>query len=92
MTKAKDSGVKLFPNPFNSSLLLDFSNNKTHLFQKIVIYNITGEVIKQWNIKKEDRVYWEAKNDNGIEINTGLYFISFISKNTTIIKKVTYLK
>ena len=82
----------MFPNPFNSSLLLDFSNNKTYLFQKIVIYNITGEVIKQWNIKKEDRVYWEAKNDNGIEINTGLYFISFISKNTTIIKKVTYLK
>ena len=92
MIKANDSGVKLFPNPFNSSLLLDFSNNKTHIFQKIVIYNITGEVIKQWNIKKEDRVYWEAKNDNGIEINSGLYFISFISKNTTIIKKVTYLK
>ena len=92
MIKANDSGVRLFPNPFNSSLLLDFSNNKTHLFQKIVIYNITGEVIKQWNIKKEERVYWGAKNDNGIEINSGLYFISFISKNTTIIKKVTYLK
>ena len=82
----------LFPNPFNSSLLLDFSGNKTHPFQKIIIYNIAGEVIKRWNIKKEEYVYWEAKNDNGIQINSGLYFISFISRNKTIIKKATYLK
>ncbi len=92
MIMTEDSGVKLFPNPFNSSLLLDFSNNKTRPLEKIVIYNIAGEVIKQWNIKKEKHVYWGAKNDNGIKINSGLYFISFISKNTTIIKKVTYLK
>ena len=90
--RAEKNEIMLFPNPFNSSLLLDFSGNKTHSFQKIIIYNIVGEVIKRWNIKKEEHVYWGAKNDNGIEINSGLYFISFISKNKTIIKKVTYLK
>ena len=84
--------INLFPNPFNSSLLMGFSNIKRPQIQKIVVYNIIGEVVTHWEIKKEENIYWDAKDDNGFEINSGLYFISFISENTTIIKKVTYLK
>jgi len=84
--------INLFPNPFNSSLLMGFSNAGRSPIQKIIVYNIIGEIVTQWEIKKEENIYWDAKDDNGFEINSGLYFISFISENTTIIKKVTYLK
>ena len=84
--------INLFPNPFNSSLLMGFSNIGRSPIQKIVVYNIIGEVVTHWEVKKEENIYWDAKDDNGFEINSGLYFISFISENTTIIKKVTYLK
>ena len=91
-TNVKTNKINLFPNPFNSSLLMGFSNIGRSPIQKIIVYNIIGEVVTQWKIKKEENIYWDAKDDNGFEINSGLYFISFISENTTNIKKVTYLK
>ena len=85
--------MALFPNPFNSALIINFNNAKT---KKVSIYDINGKTIEGWltnnrqNINKQ--IVWDGKDENGFEIRSGLYFVRFQGENYSIIKKVTYLK
>ncbi len=85
--------MALFPNPFNSALIINFNNTKT---KKISIYDINGKTIEsrlinnRQNINKQ--IVWDGKDENGFEIRSGLYFVRFQGENYSIIKKVTYLK
>ena len=89
-------GISMSPNPFNSSLLINFSNNGDFITNSISIYNVTGKKIQHWVVdnknKKSNYVLWGGKDERGFEIGSGLYFVRFEGNNNSIIKKVTYLK
>ena len=57
------SGVALFPNPFNSALIINFNNTKT---KKISIYDINGKTIEsrlinnRQNINKQISKIWRS--------------------------------
>ena len=88
--------MSVFPNPFNSTLLIDYVNQNNFMVDNIVIYNIVGEKIISWavsdNTDIKHQLYWDGKDVRGFEIVSGLYFVLFKGANNSIIKKVTYLK
>ena len=87
------SGAVLFPNPFNSALIIDFNGAQT---KNVFIYDISGKIIKNWSTTNgqsiNKQIVWRGKDERGFEIRSGLYFVRFQSGNYSIIKKVTYLK
>ena len=88
--------MSVFPNPFNSTLLIDYVNQNNFMVDNIVIYNIVGEKIISWDVSDntdiKHHLYWDGKDVRGFEIMSGLYFVLFKGANNSIIKKVTYLK
>ena len=91
-----DVGISMFPNPFNSSLYINFSNSGDLITNNITIYNVAGKRVQHWfldnKIDKVNHILWGGKDERGFEIKSGLYFVRFESGNKSIIKKVTYLK
>ena len=88
--------MSVFPNPFNSTLLIGYVNQNNFMVDNIVIYNIVGEKIISWDVSDntdiKHHLYWDGKDVRGFEIVSGLYFVLFKGANNSIIKKVTYLK
>jgi hypothetical protein len=88
--------MSVFPNPFNSTLLIDYVNQNNLMVNNIVVYNIVGEKIISWDVSgntdTKHYFYWDGKDVRGFEIRSGLYFVRFEGKINSIIKKVTYLK
>ena len=88
--------IQIFPNPFNSSLLIGGINGEGFVVNEVAIYNIVGKKITSWkNLNKrgiKNNVLWNGKNDNGFEIRSGLYFVRLIGSKNSITRKVTYIK
>jgi len=93
--KEKDR-ISLFPNPFNSMLFINYFSQSGFKTREVTVYNIIGEKIINWDISSKNSensfIYWGAKDERGFEIRSGLYFVRLESDNSSIIKKVTYLK
>ena len=89
-----DVGISIFPNPFNASLSISFSNSGDFITNSVSIYNVAGKRIQHWLLdnKNINHILWGRKDERGFEIRSGLYFVRFESSNKSIIKKVTYLK
>ena len=89
-------GILLAPNPFNSSISIDFFNHKDFIIEEISIYDVTGKKIQNWFINSSNggnsRISWSGKDERGFEIRSGLYFVRFEGNKKSITKKVTYLK
>jgi hypothetical protein len=77
---------KPFPNPFNSSIKIEFELSFTDQV-KINIYNINGRKVKallnRWMVEGIHSVRWEAQNQS-----SGLYFINMQARGRTASKKV----
>jgi choice-of-anchor B domain-containing protein len=85
-----------YPNPFNpnTSIKYDVPENG---FIKIFIYNSLGQRVKKlvnsFHIAKSGYVAtWNGKNDNDIELGSGLYFYQILTKGSKISKKMVLLK
>ena len=88
--------MSLSPNPFNSSLSINFVNQGDLQINSVTVYDVVGKKIQQWFVsnktEKNTNIYWGGKDERGFEIRSGLYFVRIESNNGSIIKKVTYLK
>ena len=88
--------ISLFPNPFNSMLLINYLSQKGFDARRVSVYNIIGEKIINWDISNKNTensfIYWGAKDERGFEIRSALYFVRLEGDKSSIIKKVTYLK
>ena len=68
-----------YPNPFNTSTTISFNlATKSHKNTQIKIYNVKGQLIKQYKIinskLKINEVVWDGKDENGNELSSGIYF------------------
>ena len=93
--KEKDK-ISLFPIPFNSMLFINYLGQSDFDVNRVSVYSIVGEKIISWDVSnrgsEKSFIYWGAKDGRGFEIRSGLYFVRLDSENSSIIKKVTYLK
>jgi hypothetical protein len=81
---APTNGVILFPNPFSGDLKIahDYEN------PSILIHNSVGQIVfEAMNIGTN--YSWNGTNEQGVLLETGLYFITFLNENVD--KKIEIL-
>ena len=88
-----------YPNPFNPSTTIQFSNEQNQQNEqiKIEIYNIKGQKVKQLKIEnlklKINKVVWDGTNQNNEPVCSGIYFYQLrIDGKTKISKKMILMK
>ena len=84
-----------FPNPFNSSTNIKYEIFKSGLV-KIVIINSKGEevrsIINKYHLAGEYLIQWDGRDNQGINMASGIYFYKIISKERIKTQKMIYLK
>lgn len=95
-----------YPNPFSTSTTIFFSATNRHEQTRIKIYNIKGQIIKQFSsiggsasggIITDSKflineVVWDGKDENGKELSNGIYFYKLTTDYKTFIKKMILLR
>ena len=94
----KPNNFKLhaFPNPFNNGLSLEF-NSIDLVIESIVIYDITGKLVKSWNsndIRGRQQLQWDGRNNWGQSVATGTYLVKtqVAESGDNSLTKITLLK
>ena len=86
--------ISISPNPFNAATRISFPSGQQDL--TINIFDILGRKIVSMTQTPEQNqlssMLWQAKDQNGFDLNRGVYLVYFQSGNQTEIRKVTYLK
>ena len=81
---------QIHPNPFNSSVQLEFSL-PAESFAKLTAYDITGREVEvlmsQFRIAGNHTITWDAR-----ELVTGVYLLKLEADNHSITQKVTLLR
>jgi hypothetical protein len=79
-----------YPNPFNSRTLITYKEIEGG---NIGIYNITGRLIKTLTVnRKGGTIMWDATDDHGEHISSGVYLIRALTTNGDASRKVLYLR
>ncbi len=84
-----------YPNPFNQETTIHFDlPRQDHV--KIEVYNIMGQRIRtlvdEIKYTGSYKIVWDAKNDSGKMVSSGVYFVKFQSKKIIELKKVLFLQ
>ena len=86
---------KPYPNPFNPSVKLNLTIEKQGEFQ-IKIHNVKGELIRTWNRtftqKGSHTINWDAIDNLGISVPSGIFFISVENSSEIQREKVILLR
>ena len=91
----QDLVFNVSPNPFNSSINIQFSLLEDQMVD-LFIYDITGKLITDiysgYKYKGMNKIHWDGKSKKGIEVGSGLYFLTIIAKDFSSTKKITLLE
>jgi FlgD Ig-like domain len=83
-----------FPNPFNASISIAYEIKKTEVVH-LKIYNINGKEVKNLVNRTEHhgfyKIKWDGKNNQGISISGGIYFVHIQTGNSIQTRKIIYL-
>ena len=83
-----------YPNPFSNSTTISFNlATKSHKNTQIKIYNVKGELVKQLSIpnsignNSKSSLIWDGKDENSIQMSSGIYLYKLIIDNEVIATK-----
>ncbi|MFC1493267.1 T9SS type A sorting domain-containing protein [candidate division KSB1 bacterium] len=83
-----------FPNPFNSSTLIEFSLEE-NAYASIRIYSILGQLVKTINerefVRGINRVRWDGKTDNGSHVSSGVYLCRLTVNGVSQTRRMTII-
>ena len=84
-----------FPNPFNPKTKIAFNTTNDAKIE-LVIFDINGRLVREFDISGKSPGYhvveWDALDNNGNQVSTGVYFIQFTSEASYQVKKIVFLK
>lgn len=86
--------VKLsnYPNPFNPSTTISF-NIPIDKRAELTIFNMKGQKVKKFSeLRNQNSVVWEGKNQQGNSVPSGIYFYKLETGKSTLQKKMILLK
>jgi len=79
-----------FPNPFNSETNISY-NIKPSRKSKIIIYNIKGDIVKEFNNLPFEGNYgeivWDGTDTNGNAVSNGVYFYKISNSEKSQVRK-----
>jgi len=85
----------IYPNPFNPSTTISFSLPIRSQVE-LSVYNILGNKIATLENEIFERglhhIIWNGKDNNGVNVGSGVYFCKMKSENFQQVKKLTILK
>lgn len=93
--RAKNSSIKVFPNPFRDTVQITFSlkRGKNAIVQ---IYNTSGKRIAKFQANNlqsgENTIHWDARMKNGQYANPGVYFCTISTKDEIISESMIKLR
>jgi hypothetical protein len=74
-----EDDIAIYPNPFNDKLFITSNVD----FDKVLIYDINGKQVYKKNIKSLSENYLNLN-----QLNTGIYFLELINKDSSYIKRI----
>ncbi|UCE67345.1 MAG: T9SS type A sorting domain-containing protein, partial [Candidatus Zixiibacteriota bacterium] len=84
-----------YPNPFNAQTTISFALPVPSNV-KIEIYNITGSQVKtlvnEYRKAGRHTIIWDATDDYGNEVSTGVYFYRLMAGELNLSQKMTLIK
>jgi len=80
-TEKIDNNIKIFPNPVIEQIFIEL--NYSYELQEILIYDVNHKVVYQ-KTKSSDKKH----EINISKLDSGVYFVSIITENEKIIKKI----
>ena len=85
-----------YPNPFSTSTTISFFNTKPTKTTKIKIYNVKGQLVKNFEFRTPNseliKVVWDGRDENGKELSNGIYFYKMDTDDRTFIKKMILIR
>ena len=96
ITSPKEFSINLpYPNPFNSTISIPLEIPEQSII-KVSIMNLRGEEIRilqnSFQPKGYKEMIWDGKDDRGLEVSTGLYFLIVEYNKMFYSKKMVLLK
>jgi hypothetical protein len=87
----KSIDFEVYPNPFNNTTKIQFYLDKPDWIE-LNIYDITGKLVKTIISNKQLNsgmhfYSWDATNNQGKEVSSGIYFLDIISNSEYVISK-----
>jgi hypothetical protein len=81
------TNVKVYPNPFISTLKIELPVNEE--LQSLKIININGQCVKNFKTLEDENIFvWDGLDDSGLEVESGIYIIIAAYKGKVISSKV----
>ena len=84
-----------YPNPFNSSITIEYQINKSDEYQ-LLVYDIKGRTINILRSKFHShglyKAQWIGKTQSGSDAPNGIYFIKLMGRDNNKIFKINLLK
>ena len=86
--------IQAYPNPFNARvcIALEIPEADPSITYELIIYNVLGEIIRSYCLnadRKTIEIIWDAKDDWGNSISTGIYLA--VLKGPKVIKSLKLL-
>ena len=85
----KKIGLKISPNPFNSSSTITVPENLKNIVSEIIFYNTKGSEVLRDKVNLNGKININFSKTN---LSTGLYFLKIVSGDTEYYSKITYLR
>lgn len=82
-------GLRSYPNPFNSHSSFVVQGLDPKQAMKVEIFNLKGQRIRTLHdAEAKTELSWDAKDDSGRTVASGIYFVKLSQGNRTITKKM----
>ena len=89
-----NSLVRIYPNPFEGIVNVEFSKTANNV--TIDVLNEIGSLVKRIydDYAKEtiNKVIWDGTNGRNSKVSSGIYYIRFVSGDTTKTMKISKLR
>jgi flagellar hook assembly protein FlgD len=60
---------------------------------ELIVYDILGRIVKTYNLKQgQSQIEWQATDNEGLPLSSGIYFIKFNDPGSNTIRRVVYSK
>jgi flagellar hook assembly protein FlgD len=84
-----------YPNPFNSTTEIRYDVPKTAAVS-LVLYNLLGQEVRTLTNRVvpagHQRIFWDARDNNGLDVGSGIYLLHMNSENVSFTGKVMLVR
>lgn len=84
-----------YPNPFNNETVIEYGLPAASNVQ-LVIYNLKGQVVRmlvnEYQPAGFKKAQWNGRDDQGMPVSSGLYFMSFEAGEISSVRKILLQK